>query len=81
MGPGYPGPQLKLILCGSELGTPSVMDDYAAPLHGRFDHYDRRRKPRYAIFSGGEFDPRLEAVVEDEGVLLIGAQELFSADG
>lgn len=29
--------QLKLVLCGSELGVLSSLDDYAQPLHGRFD--------------------------------------------
>lgn len=43
-------------------------------------HQQWKEKPRYAIFSGGGFDPKLAAVAEDEGVLLIGAKELFRAD-
>jgi AAA+ ATPase superfamily predicted ATPase len=29
--------QLKLILCGSEIGLLGALDDYGRPLHGRFD--------------------------------------------
>jgi hypothetical protein len=39
-----------------------------------------KEKPRYALFSGGGFDPKIETVAEDDGVLLIGAKELFRAD-
>jgi len=31
------GTQLKLILCGSEIGVLSSLDEYGQPLHGRFD--------------------------------------------
>ncbi len=42
-------------------------------------HTDWKDRPRYAIFSGGSIDPRLQAVAEDEGVLLIGVRQLFEA--
>ncbi len=46
------GSQIKLVLCGSELGVMASLDDYGAPLHGRFnwieqyqplDYYDTGR--------------------------------------
>lgn len=47
------GMLLKLILCGSELGTLSSLDDYAAPLHGRFDWVEHFQPLDY--FDAGRF--------------------------
>ncbi len=44
-------------------------------------HPEWKERPRYAVFSGGGFDSKLEAVAEEEGVLLIGAKQLFRDDG
>jgi AAA+ ATPase superfamily predicted ATPase len=45
--------QIKLVLCGSELGVMSSLDDYAAPLHGRFDWVERYRPLDY--YDAGRF--------------------------
>ncbi len=44
-------------------------------------HDEWKLKPRYAMFSGGRFDASLEAVAKEEGVLLIGAKELYVPTG
>lgn len=44
-------------------------------------HNEWKERPRYVLFSGGDFDPKLKAVAEDEGVLLIGIRQLFATDG
>jgi hypothetical protein len=45
--------ELKLVLCGSELGTMSRLDDYGAPLHGRFDWAEQFRPLDY--YDAGRF--------------------------
>lgn len=58
---------LKLVLCGSELGVMSSLDDYGAPLHGRFDwkeqyrpldYYDAGRFLEAAALTGGGYSHR-----------------------
>lgn len=39
--------QLKLVVCGSELGVMNSLDDYGAPLHGRFDWIEHYRPLDY----------------------------------
>lgn len=62
-----PESQIKLVLCGSELGVMSSLDDYGAPLHGRFDwietykpldYYDAGRFLEAAAFPGRAYSPR-----------------------
>ena len=59
--------QLKLVLCGSELGVMSTLDDYGAPLHGRFDwkeqynpldYYDAARFLEAAVPPGNAYSHR-----------------------
>jgi AAA+ ATPase superfamily predicted ATPase len=48
-----PNTRLKLVLCGSELGIMSSLDDYGAPLHGRFDWIEQYRPLDY--YDAGRF--------------------------
>lgn len=59
--------KLKLILCGSELGVLSTLDEYGQPLHGRFDwkghfksldYYDAARFIAAASSSGRTYSAR-----------------------
>ena len=42
-----PATQLKLILCGSEVGLLAALDEYGRPLHGRFDWVEQYRPLDY----------------------------------
>lgn len=42
-----PSSQLKLVLCGSEVGLLGALDDYGRPLHGRFDWVEPYRPLDY----------------------------------
>ncbi len=54
--------KLKLILCGSELSTLSSLDDYGAPLHGRFDWTEHFQPLDY--YDAGKF---MAAVAANRG--------------
>lgn len=45
--------QIKLVLCGSELGVMSSLDDYGSPLHGRFDWIEQYKPLDY--YDAGRF--------------------------
>lgn len=66
------GSRIKLVLCGSELGVMSSLDDYGAPLHGHFDwverykpldYYDAARFLDAAAPNGSRYSPREKLII------------------
>ncbi len=68
--------QLKLILCGSELGVMSTLDDYGQPLHGRFD-WNRRYEP-LDYYDTARF---ILALAEEASALPYSARDMLVAYG